>query len=1791
MSKKLLNLNKKLKKKGEFSNLKFLLFIAIIVYSGNAKVTAQTAYAMSGGNKTWDFADIANWTNNFASGTDAANWGSVAVNATGTVPDGVRTTVSSATFTTTSTGGVQKGATNMYMLSTGSTSNGNSVAVDLYLDFTGRTAGTLSFDYACVFNSSGNRGGSLKVYTSTNGSSWTELSGAALSVVNNTASSGSKTSLTLPSGFNGSSTARIRFYQYADAVGTTGSRPKISIDNVAVTSTATSSAPTLTTPTATSITDASATLGATITLDGGSSITERGTSFKTSSPVVAADNQLAEGGTSVSAYTHSRISLAPQTQYFYAGYATNSTGTALSSEASFRTLSSPVSSQSGSLSATTFSSTQINLTIGAAGFPASGATQAGYLIIYATGTPSLSSSNGTAPAAGVGSIFTTSATALPSTPATAVNVTGLSPGTTYNFLIIPYTWDGTNTSTYNYLTTSAPTASAATTSGSPVVTTPIANTITNNSAVLGATVSSNGGSSLTSRGTVFKTSASVTISDNALAEGGTAVSVFTHSRTSLNPETRYFFAGYAINASSSALSSESSFRTLSNPPTVQAGLSALAASTTQINLTVSAATFPASGATQAGYIVVYATGTPTFNATNGTAPSAGVGTIFSTSPTVLPTSPSTSINVTGLTQSTLYNFLVIPYTWDGTNPETYNYLTSAAPTANATTTGPVNIAIQDFEASPATPTWNYAGGGATNSTASKFNGAASYRFSGSQTLTMDNLDISGYTNVTLSVAYAGSGPDSGEDLYMDVSYDGGTTWVGTGSVKLVDGLSNTNININTTNLAGPTTQASNPWPTSISASETQIRVRFRIDAASAAAEYYFIDDVKVTGILNTDPRIIRTPSSLSGFTQNSATPSSEQTYTVSGNNLTGSVSIVPPTGFEISTTTGGSFSSTNPIVLTQSGGDIVGEPVTIYVRQNSSSLGTITGDISHNSAGATAVNTALSGTRTGTYYSKSTGNLDDVNNWGTNTDGSGTVPTNFTSNGIIYEIRNRATATIGSNWTVSGTASKVVLGDGTNAIDFTIPSSFQLTGTIDISSAAELTIENVTSPTLGTIANNSTIEFNNVAATLSTTTTYKNLKLSGTGTKTFPGNTTTISGNLILDGVTIDGASIAPFSTILLGGNLTYVGTVTPPADANSITLSTNGTAAGTQTFSGTGNTMRWFRIQTTTSNTIVLSTTGGTSHIYLGNNSGGGITLLDGSVLNMGGNDLQLFNNAATTAAFVMGTGTISTTSTTDFNIARTGNGALGTLKFTTGENTIGNLILNHTGTTNTLTIGNALNVNGIITITDGTLASDGFITLKSNASSSASIASIGVGGSITGNVTVETYIPSGKRAYRLIGHPISTPLALSSIIDNIHITGTNGGGFDVTASNSPSSFNFVESNFNGASNSGWSAYTNTTNTIGVGQGARLFIRGPRSQPNLLDGSNPTPLEAVLDYSGQINQGNIDVALNYTGANGANAGWNLIANPYPSKVDIGLIAAGNRNNISSFAIWAPNNGTRGAFVSTSFGSSFVIPAGSAFFVQSGSAANFTFTEADKTTSAVSATLFKTNEFNKNAIQLNVLSDDTIFWDQLVIRDRSEAFEAKDYMDANKMENPDVNLYSISPSNERFAIDHRAIENNSIVNLGFETTASYHFTIKVGHLDMPEYDVILIDNFLNQQVSLKQGSTYHFSSTTEPNSKGSKRFQILFLKNTVGSKEYNENNWFAAYPNPASTTLNVLLKSQLEGDFSYQVYNYSGQEMSKGNFNFTRNQPLVLNVEQLNSGIYFLIIHNAQGSQTIKFTK
>lgn len=229
----------------------------------------------------------------------------------------------------------------------------------------------------------------------------------------------------------------------------------------------------------------------------------------------------------------------------------------------------------------------------------------------------------------------------------------------------------------------------------PVVSSPTATSVTVNSSILGGDITSDGGSAITERGTVWNTIPGVTISDNMLAEGGTSTGVFSHLRTSLPSGTEIFYRAYATNAIGTTLSEESSFFTLAPEPSNHAtNFTAGTATAASIPLTWTDATgtvLPAAYLIK-GSAVSYADiaapvdGTPEANAT--LVQNVNYGQEIYT--------------FTGLNPETQYFFRIFPYTNSGA---AIDYKTDGTvPEATATTEAVIlPLAAWTFDATPAAP--------------------------------------------------------------------------------------------------------------------------------------------------------------------------------------------------------------------------------------------------------------------------------------------------------------------------------------------------------------------------------------------------------------------------------------------------------------------------------------------------------------------------------------------------------------------------------------------------------------------------------------------------------------------------------------------------------------------------------------------------------------------------------------------------------------------------------------------------------------------------------------------------------------------------------------------------------------------------------------------------------------------------------------------------------------------------------------------------------------------------------
>ena len=120
------------------------------------------------------------------------------------------------------------------------------------------------------------------------------------------------------------------------------------------------------------------------------------------------------------------------------------------------------------------------------------------------------------------------------------------------------------------------------------------------------------------------------------------------------------------------------------------------------------------------------------------------------------------------------------------------------------------------------------------------------------------------------------------------------------------------------------------------------------------------DDVTVSGVALI-PNITVTPTSLATFTQANGEPSDASSILVEGSNLEEHISLVAPTGFEISLNETEDFETS--LVLTQTDGTV--EETEVFVRLNSETAGNFEGDLIISSLNASTIEIELQGSTIG----------------------------------------------------------------------------------------------------------------------------------------------------------------------------------------------------------------------------------------------------------------------------------------------------------------------------------------------------------------------------------------------------------------------------------------------------------------------------------------------------------------------------------------------------------------------------------------------------------------------------------------------------------------------------------------------------------------------------------------------------------------------------------------------------------------------------------------------------------
>lgn len=566
------------------------------------------------------------------------------------------------------------------------------------------------------------------------------------------------------------------------------------------------------------------------------------------------------------------------------------------------------------------------------------------------------------------------------------------------------------------------------------------------------------------------------------------------------------------------------------------------------------------------------------------------------------------------------------------------------------------------------------------------------------------------------------------------------------------------------------------------------------------------------------------------------------------------------------------------------------------------------------------------------------------------------------------------------------------------------------------------------------------------------------------------------------------------------------------------------------------------------------------------------------------------------------------------------------------TGTGTISNLEVNNSaGVTITSGAGNLLSLTGTLTPTSGTLTTNGNLTLKSSASGTARVAAGSAsGGYVSGNVTVERYIPAGRK-WRFLAAPL-TGSSNNSVFynwqNNDVVNGSTGveiwgPGGDANPSSSNTGLALgASASMRSYGSSGWQNVTNTNTTLlfdaTTNYGYALFQTGPYNNGSTAyigsSGSLPAGVATTLSATGSLITGDHVKSLTATSV----GQYFLVANPYASPVNPALFTdAGtvNRTNLdNTLYMWdAKQGGTNslgryvsfsisgGAYSNGGAGTGFAdntvqIQSGQAFFVRATNtgSASLVFRESSKSAAGAHDMFGSATQASRKAVHLFLLQDSSHV-DGAVAFFRPGASAGIDAEDGVKLMNATDNL-GLRREGRTLVFEFRPdLKTTDTLFTTLTQMQPRSFRLRVALQGFTADDGIkaeLVDRQLNQRTPLSLTDTTYLDFTVTADSASSgERFIVVFTKLAAtggGTAEPGEVIRMNPYPNPVVPGMPVRV--DLDGQrapWDMQLIDVAGRTVWQQSVKDAGRTQVRIDMSRMAAGVYQLLMTDGKGTQTV----
>lgn len=440
-----------------------------------------------------------------------------------------------------------------------------------------------------------------------------------------------------------------------------------------------------------------------------------------------------------------------------------------------------------------------------------------------------------------------------------------------------------------------------------------------------------------------------------------------------------------------------------------------------------------------------------------------------------------------------------------------------------------------------------------------------------------------------------------------------------------------------------------------------------------------------------------------------------------------------------------------------------------------------------------------------------------------------------------------------------------------------------------------------------------------------------------------------------------------------------------------------------------------------------------------------------------------------------------------------------------------------------------------------------------------------------------------------KLLSFPFMNSPSLLDFKKSIRITGNSGpsSGFDSAFHEHPSAF-YLDTTSNNKPQLSFHPFTKMDSSyLKQNNGIKIWL-----YPNSASIIKETPFVETKKQDSWVNvwvhgipqHGPLEINF----PSDSVTRYYLTGNPYPANIDVSKITSSSSIG-KYYWYWDAGLGASGNYTAKAFRHPRVVQKLEGYIIKNtaGTTGYLFYEERSKVhQNEPPDTIRYKSEYAH--ISLTLMQENNLL-DRLEMMGIDSASSRFEKWDAEKFNESNISLYSISRDSIRLCIDARPFTNNLFIPLGIKSNKTGRYKLAcTGYVISNDMTAYLHDKLLNRYQKIIKDSSYIFEIGTDSTTAGEKRFEITGPPPPPRQEDPIEAT---VTPNPVLSQLGIRYSFRETLAYKISIHSIDGTLLQNQMFTASKNGFATIEVPHLKAGSYVAVIKAGKNYLLKQFIK